>query len=61
MSAALFVSQQNHARKLEHAGDKLNDNPSEEWPEYAEEGSVVQLQEVCCHSGGSEQIKERTG
>src|SRR5438132_14410956 len=54
---ALFVSQQNHACKLEHAGDKLNDNPSEERPERAEEGRVVQLQQVCCYSDGSEQIK----
>src|SRR5207247_681347 len=45
---ALFGRQENHARKLEHRGDKLKDNRSEEWPECAEEDSVVQLQEDCC-------------
>jgi hypothetical protein len=28
--AALFRRQENHARKLEYGGDKLEDNPSEE-------------------------------
>src|SRR5437870_5924649 len=55
--AALFRRQENHARKLEHGGDKLEDNPSEEWPKCAEERSVVQLQEVCCYPEDSEQIK----
>jgi hypothetical protein len=59
--AALFGSQQDHARKLEHAGDKLNDNPSEEWPECADEDHVVQLQEICCYSEGTEQIENEPG
>ena len=59
--AALFGRQENHARKLEHGGDKLEDNPSEEWPKCAEERSVVQLQEVCCYPEDSEQIKNEPG
>src|SRR2546428_682925 len=35
--AALFRWQENHPCKLEHRGDKLEDNASEEWPECAGE------------------------
>ena len=46
--------QKNHARKLEHGGNKLKNNSSKEWPERAEERIVVQLQEVCCYPEGPE-------
>jgi hypothetical protein len=29
--------------KLERRGDKLEHNPTKEWPERTEEGSIVQL------------------
>jgi hypothetical protein len=40
MSAPLFRRQENHPRKLEHRGNKLNNDPGEEWPERAEQDDV---------------------
>ena len=46
--ADLFRRQEHHARKLQHSGKKLQANPSEEWPERAEQGDVIRLQENGC-------------
>ncbi len=59
--AALFRWQENHPCKLEHRGDKLEDNASEEWPECAEEAGVVQLQHHRCGPEEPEQIKNEPG
>ena len=55
------MAQENHPRKLEYPGEKLNDNATEECPECAEHGDVVQLQEVHCYAQGAEQIKNESG
>jgi hypothetical protein len=58
---ALFRRNKNDPRKLEHCGDDLEDNSSEEWPERIEESSVEQLQQRRCDSKTPEQIKNEPG
>jgi hypothetical protein len=39
----LLRRHQDDPRKLEHRGNKLNNDASEEWPERPEDGGVVKL------------------
>jgi hypothetical protein len=59
--AALFRRNENDPPKLEHCGDDLEDNLSEEWPERTEEGDVAQLQQRRCDPGAPKQIKNEPG
>jgi hypothetical protein len=51
----------NHASKLEHGGNKLKNNSSEEWPERTEQSGVIQLQQCHCSPESREQIKDEVG
>jgi hypothetical protein len=61
ISAALFRRQKNHPRELEHRGNKLNNDPAEEWPKRAEQSDIKQLQQDRPRPKSGEQIKNEVG